>query len=283
MKYFNVIVTIILLISLIMNFTLSSKIAQLENQLYNISNNQQHIMSSVNDQEQHIRSVMNDFQKQQSWISEITMDVKDSPNGETTIAQFKWQLKEQSSDSKVMFHFTLGRQETFTNIAAEDLQNGLYQVDIPLSLHLEPQWEIFLREQDTETSNYEMDEKRKEEMNQQTLRYFVTVTDNDVVKSSEIGTWYIGDLGIESYGVLSVNLDFIKDHSSIMVTTYKTGIIEKVQLFTYKNESLVDEQELKAEFEHYSIEEFDLNSATRLVLKVTYKNGETFEKEIYEK
>lgn len=266
-----------------MNFTLSSKIAQLENQLFNISSNQQHIMGSVNDQEQHIRSVMNDIQKQQSWISEITMDVKDSPNGETTIAQFKWHIKEQSSDSKVMFNYALGGQDTFTSIAAEDLQNGLYQIEVPLSLHLEPHWEIFLREQDNESTTSELDEKSKEEARQQTLRYFVSITHDDVVKSSEISTSYLGDLEIETFGVISVNLDILQDQSSIIVTTYKTGIIEKVQLLTYKNESLVDEQELKAEFEHYSLEEFNLNSATRLVLKVTYKNGETFEKEIYEK
>lgn len=267
-----------------MNFILSSKIAQLENQLYNISNNQQQIMSSVNDQEQHIRSVMNDIQKQQSWISEITMSVnsKDSQN-DVMMAHFNWQIKEQSSDSKVMFNYALGGQDKFTSIAAEDLQNGLYQIEVPLSLHLEPQWEIFLREQDNESTTSELDEKRKEEARQQTLRYFVSITHDDVVKSSEISTSYLGDLEIETFGVISVNLDILQDQSSVMVTTYKTGIIENVQLLTYKNESLVDEQELKAEFEHYSIKEFDLNSATRLVLKVTYKNGETFEKEIYEK
>jgi hypothetical protein len=283
MKYYNTIITIILLISLIMNFSLSSKIENVENQLFNVSSNQQQILGSVNGQEQHIRSVMNDIQKQQSWISEISMDVnaKDSEDGEM-LAKFNWQIKEQFSDSKVLFHYTLGDQAPSTSIAPEDLQNGLYQVKIPISLHLEPQWEIFLREQDTETTNYEMDDKRKEEANKQTLKYFVSVTHNDAIKSSEIQTSYLGDLGIETFGVISVNLDILRDHSSVIVTTYKTGIIENIQLLTYNNESLVDEQPLKPEFDHYIIEDIQVKNTSRLVLKVTYKNGEAFEKEIYE-
>jgi hypothetical protein len=283
MRYFSVIVTIILLISLIMNFTLSSKVGRVENQLINLSNNQQHILSSVNSQVDNIRFVMNDIQKQQSWISEITMDVssKDLPNDEM-VAQFNWQIKDRSSKSKVMFHFALGGKATFTSIEADDLQNGLYHVEIPLSVNLEPQWEIFLREQETESDNYEIDKKRKEELNQQSLRYFVSITENENVKSSDISTWYVGDVGNDKYGVISVNLDFIQDHSSIMVTTYKTGIIEKLQLLRYKNESLVDEQDFMPEFDHYIMNDVDLDSTTRLVLRVTYKNGETFEKVIYE-
>jgi hypothetical protein len=162
------------------------------------------------------------------------------------------------------------------------LQNGLYQVEIPLSVLLEPQWEIFLREQETESTDYEIDKKRKEEVSQQSMRYFVSVSDSDTVKSSEISTWYVGDLGTGKYGVISVNLDFIQDQSSVMVTTYKTGVIEKLQLLRYKNESLVDEQEFMAEFDHYIINDIDLKSATQLALRVTYKDGETFEKVIYE-
>lgn len=265
-----------------MNFLLSSRIEQVENQLINVSNNQQQIINSVNDQEQHISSVMNDIQKQQTWLSEITMEVNsgDSQNGETN-AQFHWQIKEQVNDSTVRFHYALGNQDTFTSINAEDLQNGLYQAKIPISLHLEPQWEIFLREQDTETTTSKIDEKIKEEANQQTLKYFVSVTHDDTVKSSEIETSYLGELGTESFGVISVNLDIMQDHSSVIVTTYKTGIIENLQLLTYKNQSLVDEQEMKAEFEHYILEDIELNSTTRIFLKVSYKNGKTFEKEIY--
>jgi hypothetical protein len=283
MKYFSVIVTIILLISLIMNFTLSSKVGQVENHLINLSNNQQQILSSVNSQVDNIRFVMNDIQKQQSWVSEITMDVssKDLPN-DKMVAQFNWQIKERSSKSKVMFHYALGEKDTFTSIEVDDLQNGLYHVEVPLNVNLEPQWEIFLREQDSESDNYEMDRKRKEELNQQSMRYFVSITENDNVKSSDISTWYVGEVGNEKYGVVSVNLDFIQDHSSIMVTTYKTGIIEKLQLLRYKNESLVDEQDFMPEFDHYIMNDVDLDSATRLILRVTYKNGETFEKVIYE-
>jgi hypothetical protein len=283
MKYFSVIVTIILLISLIMNFTLSSKVGQVENHLINLSNNQQQILSSVNSQVDNIRFVMNDIQKQQSWVSEITMDVssKDLPN-DKMVAQFNWQIKERSSKSKVMFHYALGEKDTFTSIEVDDLQNGLYHVEVPLNVNLEPQWEIFLREQDSESDNYEMDRKRKEELNQQSMRYFVSITENDNVKSSDISTWYVGEVGNEKYGVVSVNLDFIQDHSSILVTTYKTGIIDKLQLLRYKNESLVDEQDFMPEFDHYIMNDVDLDNATRLILRVTYKNGETFEKVIYE-
>jgi hypothetical protein len=283
MKYFIVIVTIILFISLIINFTISSKLTQVENQLMNVSNNQQEIMSSINGQEHHIRSVMDDIQKQQSWISEITMNVntKKSPNDEI-MAQFHWQIKEQSRDSKVMFHYALGEQDTFTSIAVGEQANGIYQIEVPLRVHLEPRWEITLSEQESENTNSILDEKRKEEASQQTMRYFISLTNSVVVKNSEINTFYLGDLGIETFGVISVNLDHSKEQSALLVTTYQTGIIEKVQLLTYENETLLDEQKLKREFEHYILEELDLKNSKQFVLRVTYKDGNTFEKVIYE-
>jgi hypothetical protein len=283
MKYFNVIVTIILFISLFINFTLSTKLTEVENQLSNVTNNQQEIMSSVLGQEQHIRSVMDDIQKQQSWISEITMNVSTTESSkDEIIAQFHWQIKEQSRDSKVMFHYALGDQDTFASIAVGEHANGIYQIEVPLSVHLEPRWEISSRVQDSENTNSKWDEKSKEEASQPTMKYFISLTNTDVVKNSEINTSYLGDLGIETFGVISVNLDHSKEQSSIIVTTYQTGIIEKVQLLTYKNKSLLEEQELKREFEHYIIEELDLKKSNRFVLRVTYKDGNRFEKVIYE-
>jgi hypothetical protein len=267
-----------------MNFTLSSKITQVENQLLNVSNYSQQIMSSVNGQEQHIRSVMDDIQKQQSWISEITMDMnsKGSQNDEMN-ALFNWQIKEQTTNSKVIFHYAIGNQNAFTSIPVENEPNGVYQAEVPLSLHMEPQWEFFLREEEPNSDTSKWDEKRKEEATQQSMRYFVSITHGDAVKSSEIITAFLGDVGIETYGVISVNLDIENDKSSVIVTTYKTGLLENIKLLKYENEILIHEQKLKPEFDHYILENINLKSANKFILQVTYKNGETFEKVIYER
>jgi hypothetical protein len=282
MKFFNVIVSIALVISVSMNVILSTKVENVEYQLMNISNHQQQILSAVEDQANHIRTVMEDIQKQQSWISAINVEMKPAnSNNEEAIAKFNWQIKEQVSHSKVMFHYALDNDGTFTTVEAENLQNGLYQVSVPLSLQLEPHWEISTIVHEQEQTKSEMVEKKEIESKQKTLNYFVSVSNGNNVKSSEISNWYLGDYGVEKYGVINVNFDIMKESSSVLVTTYQTGLLEKVELLTYNNNRLVDQQKLKPEFEHYIIDKINIKKANQYVLKITYKNGENFEKEIY--
>jgi hypothetical protein len=265
-----------------MNFILSSKIENLENQLIQLSTNQQQILRSVNDQEIHIQNVMSDIQKQQSWISDIQMEMiqTNAKNGEV-IAQFNWQIKEQVIHSKVMFHHALGNKNTFTTIEAKNLGNGLYQAEVPLNLPLEPQWEIFSIVHDQEESKDELKEKREKEFEKQTLNYFVSVTNGENVKSSEVSNGYLGDYGVEKYGAISVNIEITNKSSTVLVTTYQTGLLEKVVLQTYREDQLLEEHPLKPEFEHYILDQITLNDEDRHILKITYKNGASFEKEIY--
>jgi hypothetical protein len=284
MKYFNVMVALALLISLIMNFTLSSKLDHVENQLTNLSYNQQEVLSSVNGQVDQIRHVMNDIQKQQSWISEITMEFKqDSLKSGKVTADFKWQLKEQHDNSNVVFHYAYGENDEYTSIPLEETQNGLYQVKVPLMIKIEPYWQVNYMSSDSEDTKIEMVEKRKEEYNRNALNYFVSVAYNDVVKSGEINTRYLNEMGAEYFGDINVDLTFEKEYSSIYVLNYSQSTLEKVELLTYQNGTLLNKEKLKSEGEHFTIKNFDKDEATHFVLNVTYKNGATFEKEIYRK
>jgi hypothetical protein len=261
-----------------------SKIENVENQLANLSYNQQEVLSSVNGQVEQIRHVMNDIQKQQSWISDITMEFKpDSLKSGEVTADFKWQLKEQHENSKVVFHYAFGENDEYTSIPLEETQNGLYQVQVPLMVKIEPYWQVNYMNSDPEDMKIEMVEKREEEYNRNALKYFVSVAYNDVVKSGEINTRYLNEIGAEYFGDIIVDLTFGKEYSSIYVLNYSQSTLEKVELLTYQNGTLLNNEKLKTEGEHFTIKNFDKDEATHFVLNVTYKNGATFEKEIYRK
>jgi len=286
MKYFNFVVAMMLLVSLIINVKLLNHIESVENQLMNLANQQQEIISRVDGQAGEIRVVMDDIQKQQSWISEMNMDINSqgSVKGESVV-NFDWQIKEFTKDSKVTFHYQFGDQEEFTSIVPKETQTGFFKVEIPITVEAGPRYEIHLMERSNDSGNskQKIEEKLQEEYAQQSLKYFVSVTQGDVVKSSEIQTQYLGDFGSQAYGVTNVDLDFQGEHNSIFVSNYEESLIKKVELLQYQNETLVDEEEMRSEGAHFSMNQVDPDNFNRLVIKVYFKNEEVFEKEIYKK
>ncbi|HYK73296.1 MAG TPA: hypothetical protein VEV44_09270, partial [Pseudoneobacillus sp.] len=260
MKYFNYVVAMMLLVSLIINVKLLNHLESVENQLMNLANQQQEIISRVDGQAGEIRVVMDDIQKQQSWISEINMDINSQglEKGETDV-NFDWQIKEFTKDSKVTFHYNFGDQEEYTTIVPKETQTGFYKVEVPLNVAVVPRFEIHLMERSNDSGNskQKIEEKLQEEYAQQSLKYFVSVTQDDIVKSSEIQTQYLGDFGSQSYGVINVDLDFQGEHNSIFVSNYEEGLIKKVELLQYQNKTLVDEEEMQSEGAHFSLNQVD--------------------------
>lgn len=100
-----------------MNFTLLSRLDEVEDQLNFVSNNQHNIMNNVNNQTSHIQDVLNDIKEEQSWISTIKMDVntKELEAGKAE-ATFEWQVKELQNGSEVVFNYVYGNKEDYISL-----------------------------------------------------------------------------------------------------------------------------------------------------------------------
>ena len=304
MKHFKILVVGILVISLMINIRLLSKINDVEYQVNSLSNTQFNIMSSVDNQSSHIHRIMEDFKREQSWISSIQMEVGtvDLETGKTTL-NFNWQIKELLQNSEVVFHSKRGEEQDFTSTPAVETENGLFEVSIPTEVQLKPELHTSI------SSDYmdgeieverAIEEKNEKEHNNNTLSYYVSVTNENLVKSSEIQSNYIGYLGASYYGVLETRVDMYNDSYNVSVMVppiYNDSDIslQAAYLMKYKDGKLVEEERLISNEEIYegnrpakeryihlekesSDEKFEYTS---LGLKVVYSNGASFEEKLY--
>ncbi|WLD93999.1 hypothetical protein [Alkalihalobacillus sp. AL-G] len=294
LKIFRIFVALALVISLVLNFTFLSRLNQLEHQVNTVFNNQHNIISDVNGQTSHIQNVLNDIKEEQSWISGIDLDVNtnDFEDGQAE-ATFEWQVKELQNDSEVVFNYAYGDDsEEYTTLPAKELQQGLFQVKVPFEVDVEPLWEVSLETPDSNTKQ-EMTKKEMEEHHQNILKYYVSVSYDDMVKSGEIHTEPLGHLGTKDYGIVQTDIYMHKENVSIALISHNVNdsiVVEEAYLMMYKGETLIGEKEIESDDENnppdQSVRLFNLNQVDRyedmrLVIKVVYTNGETFKKEVY--
>jgi len=292
MKYYRYFVAIALIISVIMNYALLTKVEILENQVNSIVEYQNQLMSNINSQTSNIENVMNEIKQEQSWISTIDSFVESK--GSQAEITFEWQIKELPNNSSVVFNYSLGVDKEFSTVPAVNKKNGLYYVTIPVDVELGPHWQI---PQNTSGKQEEMSSKEIEErkLDQNAMKYFVSVSYDDIVKSSEIHKMDLAYLGSMDYGLLDVLVDMTNNDYfvSMLHSNEGNGIIiplKKVYLMKYRNKKLIKEEQLISDASSDSSNEepvfFRMKKTekmeyTRLLVKVVYSNGQTFEKEIY--
>ncbi|MEH7385132.1 hypothetical protein V7147_06910 [Bacillus sp. JJ1521] len=278
-----------------MSFTLLSKMNQLEQQVEYLTTSQQDVSYRIDNQASQVYNALEEFKNDQSWISRITMniDTKDLKDDQVN-ATFNWQVKELQNDSEVVFHYSYGRGEEYTAIPAKELQNGLFQVIVPFEFEKEPQWQVGNISSDSYRSEAVSETEAIDGRIQDSINFYVTVSYEDLVKSSEIQNEYLEDWKARYYGVIQTDVHIYNSKLDITLINYqsdeKSSYVEKAFLQKYKGNTLTDEEELKMmeEFpvEEYSEHFFYLNQVEqkeniRYVIKVVYSNGDTFEKEIY--
>jgi len=292
-RYFRIIVVVALVGSLVLNFTLVSKVNNLEEQFGFISGTQQDISFRIDDQASQVYTALEEFKNEQSWMSRVSMEINNKRlnKGEVN-ANFTWQVKELQRDAKVEFHYSFGENEEFTSVSAKELQNGLFQVKVPFTFEKEPQWQLGLITSDSYHSE-ETSEKEAIDNSQDVINFYVTVSYDDLVKSSEIQQESLGDLKSSYYGVIQTDVHVFKSKLDITLINYlmdgESKYVEKATLLKYKGTTLIGEEELQrvketspdAAERFFHLNQVDKYENIRLVMKVEYNNGDTFEKEIY--
>lgn len=302
MKYLKEIAVVLLVASLVMNIFLLSKLTTIEDSVNSITQYQMDIMSNVNEQTNNVTTILEDFKREQSWISTVQWDIREQnlENGEAQL-RFEWQLKELGKDSLVYFHYKYGESTEYQSIPATQTGDGLFDAIVPINIKLEPEWFVYTSISENnhieEESMNVHEEKMREEMNKNNFLYYITVSDGDVLKSSEVDTVYLGELSTRYYGALDTNIYIDEDNYNITVFEQKSSsdiFVKEAYLLKYMNQKVVDEEKLKtSRYEdedpyapmreymiHFSKKGEDFN---KLVLKVIYSNNTSFEKEIYSK
>ncbi|WP_156204639.1 hypothetical protein [Candidatus Syntrophocurvum alkaliphilum] len=284
-----------------------SKLNDLENRVKSISSNQNQVLHSVNSQTSHLSNIINDMRKEQSWISPITISDIDTnmEKGEANVT-FEWQIRELKDGSTVVFNYKYGNEEEYNTINAVEKVNGLFQATVPpIEIVLEPEFIVNLieshRSGNVKNERAIQETKVEQAEYQPSLKYFVSVSHNDMVKSSDINTSIMNRMLPKPYGHIESHINIHDDKYNVFVVSISRSkpeeldplTIEEVYLKKYKNGRLIGKEQLIngnegittgdniIEFERKQLDqEVDFD---KLVIKAIYTDGASFEREVYPK
>lgn len=292
-KYACIFVASALFISLFLNIYLLTKVNELGNKIGLVKSDQRYMSSEIENQTSEIMSLLEDIQQQQSWLGNVDTEVifTSAGNGEL---RFTWLVKELADESDVRFHYALKEGDQFTSIPATEREQGLYEATIPLEEGMGPIWqptEIYgvtshVEELDDVPSNETTDNLYESTQ----FQYYISVANVDgLYKSGDIQTGYLYDFLTELYGYVETGV-YLEDkvfrvYLHHYVAEGLDNVMENVSLLKYQQGKLIGEEELDRVDEGPSNSSFEKNNIDiyddmRLVLKVAYPNGETFEREI---
>jgi hypothetical protein len=290
-KNFQIFLAVTLTGSLVMNLMLISKVNELNNRVDNVSSEQQNLLHSVNGQTNELQQAFNSFKEEQSWLGSVEMDVNTAASGKGQAeALFNWQVKEWQTDSQVFFHYAIGTNIEFEKLQAEQLEQGLFQVKVPITVKLEPLWDVQLSESGSNME--EMSKMEKEaQMDQYSLKYYITVESENVVKSGEIQSESLDYLGTNQFGILQGDIHRSGKNASVTLmqhrTSGETSVIEEAYLLKYQNDRFIGKEALQLEdeqddnFRLFQLRDISqYKEGMRFVIKVVYQDGTIFEKEV---
>ncbi|SET64358.1 hypothetical protein SAMN05216389_11844 [Oceanobacillus limi] len=295
-KFFRIFVVVALVISLLTNFGLLTKLDELENQVQTLGHVQEDILRNVNDQTNRIQSEINDMREEQSWISKIEMEVdEEKMTGGQSEAAFNWQVKEMPRDGEVIFNYSLGEDEDeeFISVPAEELEQGVFRAQVPFDIELEPMWNNTILNSNTNSLEEMSKREYEERRNQHTIQYFVSVSSDESLKSSDIHTEDLGHFGSRQYGSIQTDIDLYEDMVNITLFQHKVNEssveVDEAYLLKYEDETLVEEEEMVVTDEHESdpmtrlfhLNEIEASEEMQLVIRVVYSNGDEFERVVF--
>jgi hypothetical protein len=222
----------------------------------------------------------------------VEMDVDTNSLGEGQAqVRFKWQVKEWETDSQAFFHYATGTNSEFEKLQAEGLGQGLFQAKIPITVKLEPLWDVKVIESRSNTEEMRETVKEEQRIDPYSLKYFVSVESGNVVKSSEIQTESLDYLGTNQYGTLQGDIHWRGKNASVTLmhhqTSNETSVIEEAYLLKYQDDTFIGEDPLQLEddqddnFRVYRLGEISpFEEEMRFVIKVVYRDGAIFEMEV---
>ncbi len=280
-----------LAVILIMNIVLLSKIGDLNNRIQNLSNNYNNLQSSINSVTSNVNQSLDRFTREQSWITPIQINnEKSKVDDDQGLVVFNWQIKDYQEGSEVTFHYRESDSEEFKTITAESVNTGLFEVSLPMEIKAEPSWELNIS-WSGERGAEQVTEKIAREKKQvaQTLRCYVSMENDGTIKSSEISYQNFDYLTYMKYEPIRGHVSINDNHYNISLFEENNGNngYESLLIEFYNGDNLVTREPLEVQEDQNGMRLYDLSynsgseNISHVIIEVKYKNGDTFQKEIF--
>lgn len=273
---------------LFMNLVLLLKIGNLNDQVKVLSQSSNQLQSNIHSVSMNVNQSLERFTREQSWITPVQINHELTKGGiEQGQAVLNWQIKDLREGSKVIFHYRWSESEDFQAIEAENKATGFFQVQIPLKLKAEPYWDVRV----ALTGERESAQQAAMEIKQaeQSILCYVSLKTKDSVKNSEVSYLDLGYLANSKYEPVRGHVNINRSHYNISLFEDHSGknSFESFAVEFYNGSNLVAEKPLEVREERSGIKNYYLSynagseSISRILLKVKYSNGDTFQKEIF--
>ena len=278
---------------LLINLVLLSRMGELNNQIQNLSHNYNNLQSSLNSISGNVNNTLDRFTREQSWITPVQINnEKTKVENEQGLAVLNWQIKDLPEGAEVVFHYRESESEEFTAIPAESKGAGLFEANMPLKVKVEPFWEINVSKTIESGKNSRVTAAQEAVMvprTAQSIGYYVSMKVKDTVKSSENSYFDLAYLAQTKY-------EPIRGHVAINKNKYNISLFEhypssnnfvSVMVKFYDGNILIAEKPVEVQKNENSARIYFLayeagsQNISHLVIQVEYTNGNIFEKEIY--
>jgi hypothetical protein len=261
-----------------------SKVSRLENELGNLYH---YISSEISSVSAEVRQIREDARWWSLWAEEI---VETGP--EQAMVKVTWHIREYQEGCRAYIHYRQFDDEDFISLEAEQDAPGRFHALLPLELPQEPIWHNHVSKTLTSGTRQEVVGKDSAGLHHELdIYYYISMEDQDYIRTGEIRSFYSYDLGSGLYGLINsnVNLEKNKIYVFLVVESYHTPMytVEEVYLESRAGGRVVERWPLTGgeldehiPFKEFSVEAKPEKDYTTISLVVIYDNGESFTREI---
>lgn len=278
-KHNNIIITL-LIVSIIFNIYILLKMADLRE---DIAHDVQYDLEATLEEDiDEIRDEVNQIKKEQQWISKVKVENGGIINGQQ-IVDLSWEVNDFVLGSEVIFYYRKSGEEDFRKLTATSQTLGNFEVKLKVSKADQPDWLISYQYDDENYSRLKSNPSENPNIYQ--YEYYIALTTGEQFKRSEIKTTNLKKI-IQKYSDLEIDIFVSKEKTpSVVECNWDKGKImpDKIFLEIYKSSKSIEEKlTINNNEENMAQWKGDVKSYDKLVLKVKYKDGKVFKKEIWD-
>lgn len=278
---------------LIINLVLLMRMGDLNNQIQNLSHNYNNLQSSLNSISGNVNNTLAQFTREQSWITPVQVNnEKTKVENEQGLAVLNWQIKDFQEGAEVAFHYRESESGEFKAIPAESKGAGIFEVNMPLKVKVEPFWEINVSKTRDSGNNSSATVSQEAVMAPgpaQSIGYYVSMKVKDSIKSSEVSYFDLAYLTRMKYEPIRGHIDINKNKYNISLFEHYPGSnnFASVMVKFYDGSIVVAEKAVEVQDDNNGRKTYFLaydagsQNISQLVIQVKYTNGNTFEKAIH--
>ena len=216
---------ILLVLVLIISWSSLSAIRSVRQQVQSMQGELHNLRSQVTHEVGSIRGTVQSIRDEARWYTAPRFEVTGT---EDTIAMIRlsWNLQEYTEGSIVTLNYRYADQAAFTGIDANEESSGLFAVEFPIEIMMEPNLSFSVSKasgSDTRTSRNQSVAVVEEEWgpgsSPMLLQYYITLQDGEKIRTSEQYTMELDKLSYNYFNPLHLSINWEGDEKMDVVLT----------------------------------------------------------------